>query len=97
MDTLSANGIIYDCAAGGGTLSGIAFAADTSVSLVNCDTSMLNGRRVVFPLDLSGCTGLDNTSGWTLSINGTPAASRRLRVSQDGIVLVPVGFGMILR
>ena len=91
MDTLSANGITYDCAAGGGTLSGIAFTPDTSVRLVNCDVSALGAGRVMFPLDLSGCTGLDDTSRWTLSINGTPTSSRRLRVSNDGIAIVQVG------
>lgn len=97
MDTLSANGIIYDCAAGGGTLSGIAFAADTSVRLVNCDVSALGAGRVMFPLDLSGCTGLDDTSRWTLSINGSPASSRRLRVSSDGIAIVQVGLFISFR
>ena len=95
--TLAANGINYDCAAGGGTLSGFAFAADTSVRLVNCDASALGGGRVMFPLDLSGCTGLDDTSHWTLSINGTPASSRRLRVSGEGIAIVPAGLYISFR
>lgn len=94
---LAANGINYDCAAGGGTLSGFAFAADTSVRLVNCDVSALGGGRVMFPLDLSGCTGLDDTSRWTLSINGTPASSRRLRVSGEGIAIVPAGLYISFR
>ena len=95
--TLVANGINYDCAAGGGTLSGFAFAADTSVRLVNCDASALGGGRVMFPLDLSGCTGLDDTSRWTLSINGSPASSRRLRVSGEGIAIVPAGLCISFR
>ena len=97
MDTLSANGITYDCAGGGGTLSGFTFATDTSVRIVNCDASALGGGKVVFPLDLSGCTGLDDTSRWTLSINGTPTSSRRLRVSNDGIVIVSTGFCISFR
>ena len=95
--TLAANGINYDCAAGGGTLSGFAFAADTSVRLVNCDASALGGGRVMFPLDLSGCTGLDDTSRWTLSINGSPASNRRLRVSGEGIAIVPAGLCISFR
>ena len=59
--------------------------------------SALGGGRVMFPLDLSGCTGLDDTSRWTLSINGTPASSRRLRVSGEGIAIVPVGFCISFR
>ena len=97
LDTLAAGGIVYDCAAGGGAASGFAFAPDASVRLVNCDASAIAGGKAFFPLDLSGCTGFEDTSGWTLSINGRPAPSRRLRVSKDGITIVPVGFVMSIR
>ena len=59
--------------------------------------SALGGGKVVFPLDLSGCTGLDDTSRWTLSINGSPASSRRLRVSSEGIAIVQVGLYISFR
>ena len=89
--TLVANGVTYDCAAGGGTISGFGFAENAAVRLVNCDESAIQGKRAFFALDLSGCTGLSDTSKWTFSVNGRNVSRRRLRVSPDGITVVPRG------
>lgn len=96
LGSMTAGGIVYDCAAGGGTLAGFTFAEDAAVNIVNSG-SALDQDNAFFPLDLSGCTGISDTSRWTLSVDGRPLSSRRLRVAENGIAVVSVGVVIIIK
>ena len=88
-DVIVASGIVCDAAAGGGTLKGFAFTPDAELRVENLDLS--NSGTVFVPMDLSGCTGWENTAGWTLSVNGGAAHGRRFRVTAAGVRIMPKG------
>ena len=94
---LVAKGITYDCTAGGGTVRGFTFAPDATVQLENCDSATIESGFAFFPLDLSGCSGISDTSGWKFTVNGKSMSSRHLNISSSGITLVQVGTMILFR
>ena len=94
-DAIAADGLICDAAAGGGTLKGFAFTANAELKVENLDLS--SSDAVFVPVDLSGCTGWENTSGWTFSVNGGVARGRRFRVTAAGVQILPKGAMLIFR
>lgn len=97
LGDLVADGIVYDCASGGGTVKGFTMSANSAVRIVNCTIPDLNSKAAFFPIDLSGCGGIEDTSGWSLSVNGRSLSPLRLRVAEDGITVTPLGCLLMLR
>ncbi|MCQ2391330.1 MAG: hypothetical protein MJ240_07890 [Kiritimatiellae bacterium] len=79
---VTANGLSLDCAAGeGGVLSGIAFAADSTVRLTGFDERLVG---TALPISLPNCTGL-NGSKWKVMIDGVSRPSYFAFVSESGV------------
>ena len=79
-------------AAGGGTIDGFAFAPDTELVVVNAPT----GGSVAVPMNFANVSGLEDVSGWALSINGKSKPSERLTASGAGFKITSPGMVLIV-
>jgi len=84
--------LVVDCA-GGGTVDGFAFAPDTELVVVNAPSS----GNIAVPMTLSNVSGLDDISGWSLSVNGKSRPSERLTASGSGFSITSPGMLLIVR
>lgn len=79
-------------AAGGGTIDGFAFAPDTELVVVNAPSS----GNIAVPITLSNVSGLDDISGWSLSVNGKSKSSALLTASGTGFKITSPGVILIV-
>ena len=84
--------LVVDCA-GGGTIDGFAFAPDTELVVVNAPSS----GNIAVPMTLSNVSGLENVSGWSLSVNGKSKSSALLTASGSGFAITSPGMLIIVR
>ena len=85
--------LVVDAAAGGGTIDGFAFASDTELVVVNAPS----GGDIAVSMTFRKVSGLDDVSGWTLSINGKSKPSERLTASDAGFRITSPGMCLIVR
>jgi len=85
--------LVVDAAAGGGTIDGFAFAPDTELVVVNAPI----GGSIAVPMTFANVSGLEDVSGWALSINGKSKPSERLMVSVAGFKITSPGVLLIVR
>lgn len=77
-------GFDIDAESGVGTISGVAFAPDGTLSVSNVESFPVN-----VPCDsLSGCTSIGNLSGWTLVVNGEETAKYSIKATAAAIQVV---------
>lgn len=81
-------------ASSGGTIDGFSFSADGSVEVVNAPRGI---DVVVLPVVFENAAVLDNVERWTLTVNGSATAAKRLAVSGARLVLLPRGFVFSVR
>ena len=88
--------LAFDCAAGGGTFVGCAFAQTPGViDLANAPGS---GDSIDTGWTFSGCSGVENLSGWAVSEGGAMTTRRRIKVEGGNRVsIVPCGFRITIR
>lgn len=80
--------------AGNGTVRGFAFAQTGTLQVTGYDMS--SGAPKI-PMLFENCTGLGNLSNWSLVLNGAVCGTHRVKVAEDGIVIVPPGFVITIR
>jgi len=80
-------GFAIDAARGVGTISGVAFAPGGTLSITNVEA-----LPATVPCDsLSGCTGIDNLSRWTLVVNGVESTKCSISATADAIRIAKAG------
>ena len=83
-----------DASKGCGTIKGGGFAADGTVSLENYPN---DGMVRSMPFDLSGTTGAENISHWTVEVGGSTRSRWRVRYANNTLTVVPPGLRINLR
>lgn len=83
--------LVVDAAAGGGTLDGFALAPDMALEIVNAD-----GNNVTAPMTFRNVSGLDDTSGWALTVNGKAKPTSRLTASASGFAVSSPGICIVI-
>ena len=85
--------LVLDAANGGGTISGVNFAAEGTLEIVDWSNDNLG---VEIPLGLGGCEGCANVANWTVVINGKVRKSI-IRVTATGITVNNQGFSITFK
>ena len=85
--------LVLDAANGGGTITGVKFAAAGTLELVDWDNDK-SGVRI--PIDLGGCEDYANIANWTVVINGS-VSENGIHVDKTGITVLGQGFCIIIR
>jgi autotransporter-associated beta strand protein len=79
-------------ATGGGTIDGFSFALEGGT----LEVTGWSDSYAEIPLNLANATGLENVSGWSLSLNGK-STRRRFTVTETGITIKPLGVVLSIR
>ena len=90
------HGLTIDCSAGVGTLSGIDFAANGTINLVNIPEG---ATELAIPAGLGGVSaaGLANLNAYSVMVDGKPRSSWGVEVSADCIRATKHGMSLIFR
>lgn len=89
-DDITLRSIVADCSASAGTIDGFTLPADFEIDVKN-----LSGSSATLPVSFVNCTGLADTTGWTVTgiVNGKKKAMNAsvsgssVRVSLKGMIL----------
>lgn len=73
--------LVIDAADPGGTIEGVSFPAEGVLEIRNWSDQKID---VDLPVDLTGCTGCENISGWRLSLDGN-ASGKCIIAGKDGV------------
>ena len=76
-----------------GTLDGFALASDCCLDVAG----ELSGDRIDLPVKFDNVTGLDDVSGWTLTVGGQATRKYRLSSKDGQLSLYKNGFAIIIR
>jgi len=79
-------------AAGTGAIKGFSFAATGKLDI----TGAGDETAIVLPGTYEGCSGTENLSGWSLSLDGEPTTGREVVWSNGKLRLIKKGFIIIL-
>ncbi|MDD4018795.1 MAG: autotransporter-associated beta strand repeat-containing protein [Kiritimatiellae bacterium] len=79
-------------AAGMGAVKGFSFAATGKLDI----TGAWDETAIVLPGTYEGCSGMENLSGWSLSLDGEPTTGREVVWSNGKLRLIKKGFIIIL-
>ena len=84
-DAATATGLNIDVNEGVGTISGVAFASAGTISVTN-----VTALPVTLACDLSGCSGVENLSKWTVgqSKMSVSVTSSRIKISKIGFIVI---------
>ena len=82
-------GVVYDCAAGGGTLDGFAFVPNGRFDVVNLPAG---AAEATLPMTFTNVTGLANVKSWSVQVGGARLPSKRVVATDAGFRIYPVGF-----
>ena len=84
-DAATASGFAVDASAGVGTISGVTFASAGTISVAN-----VTALPVSIACDLSGCSGVENLSNWTVEQGNlsVSVSSSRIRISKSGFMVI---------
>lgn len=89
---VTASGIVYDAALGGGTIYGFAFAPDCSLEVRN----MPSGLRSL-PIVLTNCTGIGEAKITSVTVNGKAKHGWSAALSKSGITVYSRGSCVVIR
>ena len=89
---VTAGGIVYDAALGGGTINGFAFSSDCTLELRN----MPSGATTL-PIVLTNCTGVGEARIRSVTINGKTKQGWSAVLSEAGITVFPGGTCIIIK
>lgn len=84
-DAATATGLNIDVNEGVGTISGVTFASAGTISVAN-----VTALPVSIACDLSGCSGVENLSNWTVEQGNlsVSVSSSRIRISKSGFMVI---------
>lgn len=88
---ITANGIRYDVALGGGTIDGFDLAAGGTLEILN----QPKGASWNLPITFVHCTG--SLDGWTVKVNGEIKKGYSAAITDEGITVHPAGMTVILK
>jgi autotransporter-associated beta strand protein len=80
--------------AGGGTIDGFALAASGTLNVKGLPKRL--GESKFIPLNFANADGLGNVAGWTLQADGEEVRRKELKVTSDGITIIPPGMTIIV-
>ena len=87
------NSVTVDLA-GGGTIDGFALAASGTLNVEGLPRHL--GESKFIPLSFTNATGLENVADWTLQAGGEEVRRKELRVTSEGITIIPPGLSIIV-
>ena len=90
------NAIAIDLAAGAGTASNLVAAANGTLRLANAAATGTDLSQPL-PLVLADFGGAGNLDSWTVEIDGAAKATRRVRIENGRLLLVPEAFVLYVR
>ena len=85
-ENIAFNGLKVDMAAGAGTITHFAPAANGRLYVENATAEQQSAKRLTLPLNVGTWLSSDNLSTWTVCVNGV--ADRSLAVESDGVHFV---------
>ena len=80
--------------AGGGTIDGFELAASGTLNVEGLPKRL--GESKFIPLNFANAEGLGNVENWTLQANGEEVRRKELKVTSDGITIIPPGMTIIV-
>ena len=89
---VTASGIVYDAALGGGTIDGFAFSSDCSLDVRNLEAGAMS-----LPLTLTNCTGIGAARITSVTMDGKAKHGWSAVLSEKGITIYPGGACIIVR
>lgn len=87
------NSITVDLA-GGGTIDGFELAASGTLNVEGMPKRL--GESKFIPLNFANAVGLANVENWTLRADGEEVRRKELKVTSDGITIIPPGMTIIV-
>ena len=90
---LAVSHLVVDAVAGGAA-SGLSFASDGILDIVNAPSG---AREFTVPVSLAGSGNAANLRRWTLRINGDETTTRTVSVTSSGIRIGPAGTVILLQ
>ena len=94
-DALTVSGLVIDASLPAGTISNVVFAASGTLDLQNAEISA--GVPLELPGDFSNLSGVENISGWSVTMDGEAYRSRKIMVKNGRLNLYPRGLGVSIR
>lgn len=90
---MAAKGLVFDATdTKGGTIRNFAFAEAGTLTV----PGKISGS-IDLPITFDGCTGVDNLTDWTLSVNGKIATNKHIVVRNGKVSVVSDGIMLIVR